>query len=321
MTSKGRELDPRESRYLMFLNGRVNGWNDEAIATKCKCISAAHLYRCLRADGYPVCPTCGASPISGDHACKPKRQPGPGTGQSRELPAVSRASGLFTDSLRDLLASVADLEHRQERSQDGRILGLDMVEGSSLYFSRRCEIRGKILENYSEERWNELCAQYGEDPEVEGFWVDSKGLKRAAGAARHPAEPLTTLIAVYALAGGDMEELLERLYPGTPAQETREAIRKRVDGKKKPDKVDGLKVIARQLATLVRGQALAGAPPLGLTEMEHDAACYITLLRGQERSDQEILSRLSNHRTADGSELSMADVHRLENLRLRYETD
>jgi len=317
----GNEPHPRDFRYLTFVTGRAYGWNDEDIATKCKCGSAAHLYRRLNADGYPVCATCGAAPISKEHACKPKRRPGPGTGEGRELPAVSRASDLFTDTLRDLLASVADLEHRQERSQDGRILGLDVVEGSSLYFSRRCEIRGKILENYSEEQWKELCAQYGENPEVEGFWVDSKGLKRAAGAARHPAEPLTTLIAVYALAGGDMEELLEKLYPGTPAQETREAIRKRVDGKKKPDKVDGLKVLARQLSTLVRGQALGGAPPPGLTEMEHDAACYITLLRGQERSDQEILSRLSNHRTADGVELSMADVHRLENLRLRYEAD
>jgi hypothetical protein len=305
----------------MFLNGRVNGWNDEAIATKCKCLSAAHLYRRLSADGYPVCPMCGASPLSKDHACKPKRQPGPGTGKGEELPAASRASELLTDTLRGLLASAADLDHRHERSQDGRIVGRDVVEGSSLYLSRRYEYKGRVVEHFSEDQWNELCTKHGEDPDAEGFWVDIDGLRRAAGATRHPAEPLTTLIGTYALAGGDMEELLERLYPGAPTQEIREAIRKRVDGKKKLDKMDGLKVLARQLATLVRGQALAGAPSTGLTSEEHDAACYITMLRAENRSDEEILAKLSNHRMADSSKLSMADVHRLENLRLRYEAD
>ena len=190
-----------------------------------------------------------------------------------------------------------------------------------MYLSRRYEYKGRVVENFSEDQWNELCTKHGEDPDIEGFWVDSGALRRAAGATRHPAEPLTTLIGAYALAGGDMEELLERLYPGAPTQEIREAIRKRVDGKKKLDKMDGLKVLAQQLAMLVRGQALVGTPPPGLTRMEHDAACYITMLRGEKRSNEEILSRLSNHRTADGSELSMADVHRLENLRLKYEAD
>jgi len=147
------------------------------------------------------------------------------------------------------------------------------------------------------------------------------GLKRAVGAARQPAEPETTLIGVYALAGGDMERLLEILYPGTPTQERREAIRKRVEGKKKLDKIDGLKAIAGQLATLVRGEPLGGAPPPSLTAVEHDAACYITVLRDEEHSDEEILAKLSNHRMAGGSKLSMEDVHRLGSLRLRYTED
>jgi hypothetical protein len=321
MTDKDRRADPRDLRYLMFVNGRVNGWNDEDIATKCECGSAAHLYRRLNVDGYPVCPMCGAAPINKEHTCKPKRQPGPGTGEGEELPAASRASELLTDTLRGLLASAADLDHRHESSQDGRIVGRDVFEGSSLYLSRRHEYKGRVVEHFSEDQWNELCIEHGEDPDIEGFWVDSGGLRRAAGATRHPAEPLTTLIGAYALAGGDMEELLERLYPGAPTPEIREAIRKRVDGKKKLDKMDGLKVLARQLATLVRGQALVGAPPPGLTAVEHDAACYITRLRDKKRSDEEILSRLANHRTADGSKLSMTDVHRLGNLRLRYEAD
>ena len=83
--------------------------------------------------------------------------------------------------------------------------------------------------------------------------------------------------------------------------------------------MDGLKTLAQQLATLVRGQELSGAPPPGLTAVEHDAACYITMLREEKFSEEEIEKKLSNHRMADGSALSRADIQRLGNLRLRYD--
>jgi hypothetical protein len=330
--------------------GRLNGLSDKDIAEKLKCGSIAHLYRRLSDDGYPVCSACGAAPIDKkQHACEAKRQPGPGTGKRTELPDVSRASELFAGTLRSLLANVADLEFRHDSSQDGRVVSMDEVEGSS-YVSRwhvfEKSKRGKTddlekqwnklcrahnqdpaeerfsVELFSEEQWNEICARAQQDPSLEGFRVDDTYLRRPAGTARHPAEPETTLIGVYALVGGDMEQLLEALYPGTPNAETREAIRKRVEGKKKPDNIDGLRTIAGQLATLVRGQSLAGAPPPGLTPFEHDAACYITMLRDEKKhSDEEILAKLSNHRMADGSTPSMVDVQRLGNLRLRYDQD
>ena len=312
--------DSRDLRYLQFVTDRMNGHSDEQIANKLISGPPTSLYRQLANDGYPVCPACGAAPIDKTHSCESKRQPGPGTGKSSELPDPSLASELFADTLRSLLARVADLEPRHESSQDGRIVGTDTFVGS-LYLSRRDKRNGKVVENFSAEQWNDLCARHGQNPTVEGFWVEGDGLKRAAGAARHPAEPLTTLIGVYALADGDMNRLLETLYPGTPTQETLEAIKKRVDGKKKPDKMDGLKALARQLATLVRGQELSGAPPPGLTPVEHDAACYITMLREEKFSDEEIAKKLSNHRMADGSGLSRADIQRLGNLQLRYDED
>jgi hypothetical protein len=311
--------DSRDLRYLQFVTDRMNGhYSDEQIANRLISGPPTSLYRQLANDGYPVCPACGAAPIDKKHSCKSKRQPGLGTGKSSELPDPSLASELFADTLRSLLASVADLEPRHESSQDGRIVGTDTFVGS-LYLSRRDERKGKVVENFSEEQWNDLCARHGQNPTVKGFWVEGDGLKRAAGAARHPAEPLTTLIGVYALADGDMNRLLETLYPGTPTQEILEAIKKRVEGKKKADNMDGLKTLARQLATLVRGQELSGAPPPGLTPVEHDAACYITMLREEKFSEEEIEKKLSNHRMADGSALSRADIQRLGNLRLRYD--
>jgi len=310
--------DSRDLRYLQFVTDQMHGHSDKQIANKLVSGPPTLLYRQLANDGYPVCPACGAAPIDKKHSCESKQQPGPGTGKSSELPDTARASELIADTLRGLLASVADLEFRHERSQDGRIVGTDTFLGSS-YFSRRYEWKGKVVENFSEEQWNDLCTRHGQNPTVKGFWVEEGGLKRAAGAARHPAVPLTTLIGVYALAGDDMDRLLETLYPGTPTQDTLEAIKKRVEGKKKPDKMDGLKALAQQLASLVRGQVLRGAPPPGLTPVEHDAACYITMLREEKFSEEEIEKKLSNHRMADGSALSRADIQRLGNLRLRYD--
>jgi hypothetical protein len=307
--------------YLQFVTDRMHGHlSEEQIANKLVSGPPTSLYRQLADYGYPVCAACGAAPIDKKHSCESQRQPGSGTGKSSELPDPSLASELFADTLRSLLARVADLESRHESTQDGRIVGTDTFVGS-LYLERQYERKGKVVENFSLEQWNELCARHGQNPAVEGFWVEGDGLKRAAGAARHPAEPLTTFIGVYALADGDMNRLLETLYPGTPTQETLEAIRKRVEGKKKSDNMDGIKTLAQQLATLVRGQGLSGAPPPGLTPVEHDAACYITMLREEKFSEEEIENKLSNHRMPDGSKLSKAHIQRLGDLRLRYDED
>ena len=325
-----KKPDDRDLRYLRLVYGRAQDFSDEDIIKFLRdpeIDSPQVLYRKLARDNYPVCPECGKAPVNVKHCAQAeqmresgKQHSGPGTGRGTDLPAALPASGLFADTLLGLLASVADLEFRHARSQDGRIAGTDAIAGSA-YLSRWCEINGKTYENYSEEQWDDLCARHGQDPAVEGFWVEGDGLQRAAGAARQAAEPETTLIGVYALAGGDMERLLEILYPGTPTEETREAIRKRIEGKKKPDNIDGLKAIAGQLATLIRGQPISGKPPPDLTPVEHDAACYITVLRDEGHSDEEILAKLSNHRLSDGSRLSMADVRWLGNLRLSYTED
>jgi uncharacterized protein (DUF427 family) len=63
MSPKDKEPDPRDYRYLWFVTGRVKGLSDEEIAKTLHCGSVAHLYQRLSADGYPVCPACGAAPV------------------------------------------------------------------------------------------------------------------------------------------------------------------------------------------------------------------------------------------------------------------
>jgi hypothetical protein len=317
--------DSRDLRYLQFVTDRINGHPDEQIADKLVRGAPADLYRRLADDGYPVCPACGAAPVKGRHCASPYwRNPGAGTGQRRELPPPARAVGLFQgrlEALQALLRDAEDLEHRQEVYQDRRFPGADVYEGTLVFSRFRQDKDGRRLENYSEEEWQQLCKQYDQDPQEEGFWVMDSVLKAPTEAAPVPPEPLPTLIGVYAVAGGEIEALLEALYPGEPSREVLEEVRKCVEGKKRPDKKDGLKTLARQLAVLVRGGRLEGAPRPALSSAEHDAACFITQLREEGRSEEEILRSLSNHRKPDGSKLTKEDVSRLGLLRLSYPKD
>jgi hypothetical protein len=317
-----RKPDSQDLRYLQFVTDRMNGLSDKKIADMLVGGAPADLYRRLADDGYPVCPVCGAAPVKGRHCASPhQRNPGAGTGLRWELPPAARAVGLFQErleALQALLRDAEDLEHRQEVYQDRRFLGADVYEGTLVFSRYRRDKYGRRLANYSKEEWQKLCEQYGQDPQEEDFWLMDSVLQAPTEAAPVPPEPLTTLIGVYAVAGGEIEALLEALYPGEPSTEVLEEVRKCVEGKKKPDKKDGLKTLARQLAILVQGGRLEGAPRPALSSAEHDAACYITQLREEGRSEEEILRRLSNHRKPDGSKLTKEDVSRLGRLRLRY---
>jgi hypothetical protein len=318
-----RKPDSRDLRYLQFVTDRTHGHSDKEIADKLVSGTPSDLYSCLADDGYPVCPVCGAAPVDKARHCElPKqRKPGAGAGQHRELPPPALAVGLFQErleALQVLLRDAEDLEHRQEGYQDGRFPGADVYECTLVFTRYGRDNDGCRLEIYSEEQWRKLCEQYGQDPEEEHFGVMNSVLQAPTEAAPVPSEPLTTLIGVYALAGGQIEPLLEALYPGEPSREVLEEVRKCVEGKKKPDKKDGLKAVARQLAILARGGGLKGAPPIALSSEEHDAACYITQLREENRSEELIRRSLSNHRKPDGSKLTKEDVDRLGRLRLRY---
>jgi hypothetical protein len=210
--------------------------------------------------------------------------------------------------LERLLQEVEELEHQDEVLQDGRVVATGVYSANATWVPRTDD----------SEEWRALCERYGQDPNTDGFWATDLVLKSPAGAARNPSGPVVTLIGVYALSGGDMEPLLNLLYPGKPSEETLKKIRDRVEGEKKQDNLDGLRTVAGQLATLIRGGTIEGAPPVPLTPGEHDAACFITQLREEGHSDDEIVRRLSNHRRRNGKPLTRKDVTVLGNLRLRY---
>jgi hypothetical protein len=111
-------------------------------------------------------------------------------------------------------------------------------------------------ERYSKEEWAKLSEQYDLDPDDTGFWDTNVVIRLPGGAALSPSEIEATLMGVYALAGGQMDLLLEVLHPDSlsASAETRVGIRKCVEGSRADgDTRDGLKVLAQHLATWVRG--------------------------------------------------------------------
>jgi hypothetical protein len=313
-----RDLPPDERERALYAVAMAathqgkGGFSEEEIADKAGFESVEHMRQQFAQWDLPSW-LSGAQHAQQKH--QSKRRPGAGSGRIEELPPAARAASLIRERLQDLMNRLTDLEHRREFYQDKRFVGADVY--TDPVFISRCDPKTN-RDIFSAEEWRELCERHGQSPDLDEIMVTDAVTWIPKGADPSPAEPLTTLIGVYALAGGEMEPLLEALHPGTPSEDALEDIRKRVEGRKKRDGVDGLKTVAQQLAQRVLGRSPMGSPPPSLSPVEHDAACYITHLREEGLADDAILAKLRNHRKPDGSRLTKEDVARLGNLRMRY---
>jgi hypothetical protein len=68
-----------------------------------------------------------------------------------------------------------------------------------------------LRRSYSEKGWKEECERYGQDPDVDHFYVDNLPSKHPLGASPYPPRDLVVLIAAYALSDRPVEPLLEVL--------------------------------------------------------------------------------------------------------------
>ena len=232
-------------------------------------------------------------------------------GPSRELPPAGNATPLFKERLEALLESAELLEHVDEDLR-GKYFVRTCVEKAPVFYPR---------ERYSKVEWDKLCEQFELDPDDKGFWDTSVLIRLPGGVALSPSEIEATLISVYALADGRMDLLLDALHHDKPplGTETWEEIRQCIKGSKADgDKRDGLKVLARHLATWVRGSEVGPGKPSGLSEAEHGFACRITHYRKHGLSDEEIARRESHRKKEDGTSYSLKDITELGNLELTW---
>jgi hypothetical protein len=87
----------------------------------------------------------------------------------------------------------------------------------------------------------------------DGEWIDEATTNIPLGGKQHPADPLTTLIAVYVLAGLPLKPLVEKLHRA-PETVDLEYLEAQIIGKKtKKGHKPGLRSKAEHVARLVRG--------------------------------------------------------------------
>jgi hypothetical protein len=303
MSPKDKEPDPRDFRYLWFVTGRVKGMEDEDIAKKLHCGSVAHLYQRLSADGYPVCPACGAAPVRPGHCQEPaSRRKLQNIGESRPLPPVSSASGLFRERIEALSEAIDNLS-RLVVTARGESFVSTAVYDDPILLSR---------DELPEDEWRRVCESEGKDPASDRVLVTAGITRSPTGAAQAPPLPLVSLIAAYALSGGNMEELIKTLHPN-PQEMDAQKLSRLLHARKADHGEDGLIRRAEQMATLVMGGRLGkGAPPPDLPPREHNAACYITHRREHGWSWDQICEEL----VPKG--FTRDEVSRLGGLKLRW---
>lgn len=309
-------LSEPEEKNPFFIVGmvgalRFKGKSYEEIATQLKFDSVEEMrnrLESLQLPGWFV----GAETNSDKKRVREKNTPrlrnfGPG----KELPPAGNASELFKERLDALVRSVELLEHMDE-SLHGRYLVRQDVETASVLIPR---------ELLTEERRRALSEQYDPNLDDEHFWDTNALVKLPGGVAVSPAETEAILIGVYALAGGDINTLLDALHLDRPSvgTETREKIRQCIEGSRaNNDNKDGLKVLARQLATLVRGSEVRTGRPPRLSRADHAFACRITHYRNQGFTDEQIAHKESDRTSEDGTPYTVKDVTELGDLGLSW---
>jgi hypothetical protein len=201
MDSLPNEPDKRVKRYLQFYTYRLRGVPDDEIAESLKVQSALALYRQLAADGFPICLECGETPVTTAtcEACsESRRQRARSSGDREELPAAARAKDLLRQPVKGLTAALEQLDDRVEYLQAGRFLASYVSET---------------------EGWTS-------NPPV--LTIGPGKRYTLLGARRSPPEPLTTLIAAYALLGYPLKPLVAALHPN-PASVDLEDLEERIN--------------------------------------------------------------------------------------------
>jgi hypothetical protein len=232
-------------------------------------------------------------------------------GPSRELPPASNATPLFRERLEALLEDAELLKHMDEDLRGKYFVRTD-IDTTPVYFSR---------EHVSEEVWEMIREQHDLDPDDTDFFATDARNKMPGGVAKSPSEALSILISVYALAGGRMDLLLDALHRDPPPAESEvwDEIRVCIEGSKaNNDKRDGLKVLARHLATWVRGSEVGPGKPSKLSKADHGFACRITHYREHGLTDEEIARRESHRKKEDGTGYSLKDITELGDLGLTW---
>jgi hypothetical protein len=231
------------------------------------------LYAMLAQDGFPVCRTCGNTPAEQDH-CKPLEKQRKGRSSAGPRTGLPPAAEALP-----LFYPVVDAFNEYL---------LDLTTLKEVYGDERFEAVDH----------NEATALV----DLEGntsFGPTTVPL----GARLDPPHPLVALIAAYVIEDQPLDPLLEKLLPSTA----------KLNRQKLDEKVEALKLAARQVAKLMRGGIVrTGRRTEELTAREHDAVEYITSRLRSGVPESEIDENLRRRG------FIRSDIRRLKKFRLDF---
>jgi hypothetical protein len=233
--SKREQKQAAEKIQLLAFLRQKDGLSEEEIAAKLGFGSVDAMHIQMKHWGVPEWLAEGGSAEHNrtgarHNAEEPERHARTADGDAVELPQAYEAAPLFHQALKQLGWFVSDLQHRKEYLQDGRFVSHEAYQ----------------------------------------HWVHwpERGIDEIAsvsvpqGGHQSPAEPLTTLIAVYVLSRMPLEPLLEKLHPN-PTAIDRDQLNKLIEGKKTANRHDpGLKSRARHIARAICGGEVRGGQTL-----------------------------------------------------------
>ena len=305
----------REDAYwqistVCYLRGQ--GWEDEEIVNKARFDSVEDMYFRLKRWGLTgLLPPERQEELPKPTAfgAEPKQRPR-GSGPSEEVPDASGAVDLFDEMLDELRGTVRLVEDLSLGYQGKRFAGMYTFEGDWTF----------PRSSYSVQRWQELCRQHGQNPNVESFSISGVTSNHPTEAGPYPPRELVMLIAAYALTGRPIEPLLKVLYPEHSEADIEEINKLLYETKFAGRSQNGLLRTAQQFAAAVYGRKVGrGAPPEQPPEQsagEHLLACHITKRREAGLTDEEIRQEILD----SGRELSNEDFARLAKLERRFPT-
>jgi hypothetical protein len=214
---------------------------------------------------------------------------------------------LFQERIEALAKAVENLPDLVEAAQGRWFVGKS-IERIPMWLSR---------DEVSEVEWRDLCEAQGQDPNSEQIPLPQAEvtIENPIDAGSVPPRPLVTLIGAYALADGDMGELLRALHPN-PSEADGEKLSRLLYARRPQDNENGLMRKAEQVATLVRGGKTGrGAPPRDLSSYEYLIACEVTRYRECGWSEDRIYQQLG------GRTITRKKLAELGSLRLRWLDD
>jgi hypothetical protein len=301
----------REAAYrkvgLVFLSRREGIESEDEVARRADFGSAAAMHHQLRLWGL-----AGLLPPEDEEqvptAKMPEARDEPkargGGGEAEELPAAAGAIELFQAAIGRLKSDLAYVTYLEEALQDRRFV-------QTLYYPKEAGMHPDVYrrEMLSHERWEELCAEQGQDPLSTDTLYVPVDRRFLAGASPFPAMQLVRLITVYLLCVArtwhDVEVLLERLHPASREPDV-EKIKRYLTGETpRRDRDDALLPITKHLARLVRGGVVPpGRNPGRLDSADHTVARHIRDLKEQGVPEEDIRRVLREEHKVPEDEIS-----------------